>query len=100
MSRPIRTLVLATDEDDAIRYVTTDPDPIRRRLAGVELELVWPTAFMRIAKSAPFDGVIVTPNMAAFPEQGLVENWVRICMLRVKGADGLTVGGRLVAGEV
>jgi hypothetical protein len=83
-----------------LSFVTTDRPTLAKRKTGAHVELVWPTALMRIAQSAPFDGVIVTPNMAAFPEQGLVENWVRICMLRVKGADGLTVGGRLVAGEV
>lgn len=95
----IRTLVLALDEDDFIRYVTTSPDAIRRRELGVTLVPVWPTAFQRIAKADPFDGVVTTPSVASFPEQGLVENWVKVCMLRVKGADGKTVGERLVAGE-
>lgn len=95
-----RILILGTDADDALSFVTTDRPTLAARQDGAHVELVWPTAFIRIAKSAPFDAVILTPNMSAFPEQGLVENWVRICMLRVKGADGLTVGGRLVAGEV
>jgi hypothetical protein len=94
-----RLLILGTDADDALSFVTTDRPTLAKRKLGARIELVWPTAFMRIAKSDPFDAVILTPNMSAFPDQGLVDNWVKVCMLRVKGADGRTFGERLVAGE-